>query len=329
MHSHRTFLGWAFTAVHISETVRGDRLLNPYPVFHMGGTVASIAAIWAGATDYLFGKFDPWKYIKIIENEKITVAWAIPTIVHHVNSLPKEVKDKHKWSSLTRFVTSGGPFMTETQKDFTDQWPHLKVHSTYSATEAYFSNLRPEDQERKVRCVGPGVFGHELKVMDRDGNELPNGEMGLIYVQGISVFKGYYKNPEAEEKSFIGDWFTCEDMGYLDEEEYLYLVDRAKDVIVTGGENVASVEVENVLLEHPAIFECAVIGIPDEEWGEKIHAVVSLNPEMNVSPEEIINWSKNKIARYKCPRSIEIIQELPKSPVGKILKQKLREEYRK
>jgi len=327
MHTHRTFLGWAFSGMYENATNRDDRLLNPYPMFHMGGSVLSVICLLAGATNYIFGKFDPKKFIEVVEKEKITVAWAIPTIVHAVNNLPQEVRDKHKWASLTRFVTSGAPFLTETQNAFTKQWPHIKMHSTYSATEAYFSNLRPEDQNRKVRCVGPALFGHELKLMTREGNEVPRGQVGIVYVQGISVFKGYYKNPEADKKSFRGDWFTCEDMGYLDEENYLHLVDRAKDMIISGGENIASVEVENVLLDHPAIFECAVIGIPDERWGEKVHAVVSLHPGQKVSPEELLDWCKDKISGYKRPRSFDIIPELPKSPVGKILKRELRDQY--
>jgi long-chain acyl-CoA synthetase len=203
----------------------------------------------------------------------------------------------------------------------------VKLHSTYSATEAYFTNLRPEGQGKKVRCVGPAVFGNELKLMDKEGKEVPQGEVGIVYVQGISVFKGYYKNAEADAKSFRGNWFTCEDMGYLDEEGYLHLVDRAKDMIISGGENVASVEIENMLLEHPAIFECAVVGVPDDKWGERIHAVVSLHPDQKVSPEEIMDWCKGKIAGYKRPRSVDIITELPKSPVGKILKRELRDQY--
>ncbi|MCD6486278.1 MAG: AMP-binding protein [Syntrophobacterales bacterium] len=327
MHTHRTFLGWAFNGMYRDATNRNDRLVNPYPMFHMGGSALSAICLLAGATNYIFGKFDPMKFIKVIEEEKITVVWAIPTIVHAVNNLAKEVKDKHKWASVRAFTTSGAPFLSETQIEFTKQWPHIKMHSTYSASEAYFTNLRPEDQDRKVRCVGPAVFGSEIRLMDKEGKDVPQGEVGIVYVQGISVFKGYYKNPEADKKSFRGDWFTCEDMGYLDEEGYLHLVDRAKDMIISGGENIASVEVENMLSDHPAIFECAVIGVPDDKWGERVHAVVSLHPGQQVKPEEIIDWCKDKIAGYKRPRSVDIIQELPKSPVGKLLKRELRDQY--
>jgi len=327
MHSHRTFLGWAFSAMYENGTNRADRVLNPYPMFHMGGSVLSTVCLFSGATNYIFGKFEPTKFVKAVEDEKITVIWAIPTIVSGVNNLSKNIKDKYKWASVRSFTTSGAPFLTKTQNEFKNQWPHIRMHSTYSATEAYFTNLRPEDQDRKTRCVGPAVFGNEIKLMDDGGNDVTKGEVGIVYVQGISVFKGYYKNQEADKKSFRQDWFTCEDMGYLDEEGYLHLVDRAKDMIISGGENVASVEVENMLLEHPGIRECAVVGVPDEQWGERIHAVVSTYADNPSSPDEILEWCKGRIAGYKRPRSISVMLELPKSPVGKILKRELRDEF--
>ena len=178
-----------------------------------------------------------------------------------------------------------------------------------------------------MRCVGPALFGTEIKLLDKDGNEVPPGELGIVYAKGISLFKGYYRNPEANKKSFRGEWFTCEDVGYLDEEGYLHLVDRAKDMIISGGENIASVEVENILISHPAIFECAVIGVPDEKWGERVHAVVSLNQGYEVLSKEIIEWCKGKMAGFKRPRSAHIVPELPKNPSGKILKRKIRDQY--
>ena len=173
------------------------------------------------------------------------------------------------------------------------------------------------------------MFGTEIKLLDlnREGKEVPQGELGIVYAKSISMFKGYYKNPEANKKSFLGEWLTCEDVGYLDEEGYLHLVDRAKDMVVSGGENIASVEVENVLVTHPAIFECAVIGVPDDKWGERVHAVISLHEEGSVTPEEIMEWCRDKIAGFKRPRSVDIVDEIPKNPSGKTLKRKIRDKY--
>jgi long-chain acyl-CoA synthetase len=327
IHTHNTFLGWAFVAAYETSLAREDRILNPYPMFHMGGSIISVVSLLAGATNYIFGKFDPIKFLRVIEEESITMAFCVPTLIHFVNNLAQEEKDKYKLNSLIRLWTSGAPFLTEIQNTFMKQWPHIKLHSVYSATEACFTNLRPNEQSLKTRCVGLPVFGMEVMLMDQKGEEVTTGKLGVVYSRGITLFDGYYKNPGDTAKAFRGDWFTCEDVGYQDKEGYLYLVDRAKDMIISGGENIATVEVENILLKHPAIFEVAVIGIPDEKWGEKVHAVVSLKPGQETSTEEIIDWCKDKMAGFKRPKSVTIIPELPKNPTGKILKRALRDEY--
>lgn len=325
MHTHRTFLAWAFTNVYEAGIVREDRILNPYPMFHMGGLIVSTTAMFSGAANFMLGKFDPLKFISLLENEKLTLFMAVPTIIHAINNLPQEVKNNHTLSSVSRFFTSSAPLFAEIKEAFTKQWPHLEIMTAYTATEMFFTDLRPRDQARKILCVGRPAFGSKIKIIDKNGQGLPKGQPGLVYGKGISRFTGYYKNPGANQKSFQGDWFTCEDIGYLDEEGYLYLIDRDKDMIISGGENIASAEVENMLLKHPAIFECAVIGVRDEQWGEKVTAVVSLRPGQKVTSEEIITWSRGKIAGYKQPREVQIIPDLPKNPIGKILKRELRD----
>ena len=326
MHTHRTLLAWAFAEVYEAGIVREDRVLNPYPMYHLGGLIVGIAAFFSGAANVMLGKFDPLKFVSLLETEKITLFMAVPTIVHAINSLPQGVKEKHALSSVTRFFTSSAPLFSETKEAFMNQWPHMEMISAYTSTEMFFTTLRHRDQLRKKLCVGRPTFGSEIKVMDKSGNELPKGQAGLVYGRGMSRFAGYHKNPEANQKSYVGDWFTCEDIGYLDEEGYLYLIDRDKDMIISGGENIASTEVENMLLQHPAIFECAVIGVRDEQWGEQVQAVVSLRPGHLATPEEIIAWCKGRIAGYKQPREIHIMPDLPKNPVGKILKRELRDE---
>ena len=327
MHTHRTLLGFAFNMLYDVGMVKEDRCLTPYPMFHMGGIIIGFLNVFGGVANYIFGKFDALKFINVLEEEKITLFFAAPTIVNALNSLPEDVKDKHKLSSTTRIWISSAPLYEETRDAFTKRWPHIGILSSYTATEMVFSCLRPKDQAVKPRCVGPAVFGSEIKLMDKDGQEVPHGELGAVYGRGISIFAGYYNNPEANEKSFRGEWVTCEDIGYLDDENYLYLVDRAKDMIISGGENISSMEVENILLQHPAIFECAVIGVYDEYWGEKVHAAVVLHPGQKVGPEEIIDWCRGKMEGFKRPKSVNFIPELPKSPAGKTLKRELREQY--
>lgn len=326
MHTHKTLLGWAYSEVFEAGIVREDRILNPYPMYHLGGLVVGIAAFFSGAANIMLGKFDPVKFVSLLDEEKVTLFMAVPTIVHAINNLPQEVKDKYTLSSVKRFFTSSAPLYAETREAISKQWPHMEMMNAYSSTEIYFCTLRNKDQLRKKLCVGRPSFGVEIKIRDKKGNDLPKGQPGLVYGRGLGCTIGYYKNTEANQKAFMDDWITCEDIGYLDEEGYLYLIDREKDMIISGGENIASLEVENLLLQHPAIFECAVIGVRDEQWGEKVHAVVSLKPGQTATPKEIMDWCKGKIAGYKQPREVTIMDALPKNPVGKILKRDLREQ---
>ncbi len=325
MHTHKTLLGWAYCEVFEAGIVREDRVLNPYPMYHLGGLIVGIAAFFSGAANIMLGKFDPLKFVSLLDEEQITLFMAVPTIVHAINNLPQEVKNKYTLASVKRFFTSSAPLYAETREAISKQWPHMEMMNAYSSTEMYFSTLRNKDQVRKKLCVGRPSFGVEIKIMDKQGNDLPNGQPGLVYGRGTGCTIGYYKNPEANQRAFRDGWITCEDVGYLDEEGYLFLIDREKDMIISGGENIASLEVENLLLQHPAIFECAVIGVRDEQWGEKVHAVISLKPGQTVTPQEIMDWCKGKIAGYKQPREVSIMEALPKNPVGKILKRDLRD----
>jgi len=187
--------------------------------------------------------------------------------------------------------------------------------------------LRPEDQIRKLKSVGQAVFGKQIKILDPDGNEMKPGEIGEIYTRGINIFKGYLKNPEATKAAFRGDWCAVGDMGYVDEENYLYLVDRKNDMIISGGENIYPTEVENVIYAHPSVREVAIVGVPDEFWGESVKAVVLLKDGMSATQEEIVEFTKGKLAGYKRPRSVDFVKELPMTPTGKILRRLVKEKY--
>ncbi len=323
MHTHRTFLAWAFTTVYELGMRREDRLLNPYPMFHMGGLIFSATSLFSGASNFILGKFEPLKFIDVMEREKITMFCAVPTIISTINGLPQKVKDEHGLATVRSFFTSSAPLFTETREAFLRQWPKIQITEAYTATEIFFTTHRPRNTG-KARCVGSASFGSEITIMDKNGNVLPQGQAGLVYGRGISRFIGYYKNPGANAKSSREDWFTCEDVGYRDPDGDLFLVDRAKDMIISGGENIASGEVENIIVQHPAIFECAVIGIPDEQWGEKVCACVSLKPGQTATPEEIMEWCRGRMAGFKRPKDVRILPEIPKSPVGKVLKRELR-----
>ena len=326
IHSHKSAIGWAFCSIYEIGCTREDRILNPYPMFHFGGLIMSIQALFIGASNFILGKFDILRFLDSIENEKISVFAAVPTIINALNNLDQTQKNSYKLSSVRIFMTSSAPLYQETYLSFAKQWPHISILSLYTSTEFYFSALRNRDQKRKIRCVGKPAFRNEIKILSPDGKDAQAGESGLIYGRGISLFCGYYQNDEANQAAFMQDWFTCDDIGFFDEEGYLYIVDRAKDMIISGGENISSVEVENLLLEHPDIYECAVIGITDEKWGEKVHAVVCVCEGRDCSTEQILDWTRDKIADYKRPRSLTIVDEIPKNTTGKILKREIRDQ---
>jgi long-chain acyl-CoA synthetase len=167
----------------------------------------------------------------------------------------------------------------------------------------------------------------EVKIFDLNDRELPPGEMGEIVVRGEVVMKGYWRNPEATAETLRGGWLHTGDLGIMDERDYVYILDRAKDMIISGGENIYSREIEDVILKHPAVFEVAVIGVPDEKWGESIKAIVALKQGQKATGEEIINFCKDHLASYKKPKSVEFIDAIPKNPYGKVLKRELREKY--
>lgn len=327
MHSHRSFIGWAMVAVLQNVITAEDNFMNVYPMFHMGGTVLSAIAAVAGCTMVVLGSFDPERWLETIERHRVTATCAVPTILNAVTKLPEGLHSRYDLTSLKRLATSGAPFLTETQDATLKLLPDVKLYSYYSATEVFQSMLLPEDHARKVRCVGPAAYGMEVRVLDEDGNDLPAGEAGVIYARGISVCEGYYKNPEATADAFRDGWVTCGDVGYFDDEGFLYVTDRKKDVINSGGEKIFSPEIEGRLLEMKGLADVAVVGVPDEFWGERVHAVVSLVSGASLSEDEILEWSEKNISGYKRPRSVEIWPELPKSPVGKILKREIRDTY--
>lgn len=329
MHSHRSFIGWAMIPVLQNVITAEDRMMNVYPMFHMGGTVISVVCLVAGSTMVVLGTFDPEKWLRTIEQHRVSATCVVPTILNAVTKLTDEVRARYDVSSLKRLATSGAPFLTETQNATMRQFPGAKFYSYYSATEIFQSMLLPEDHHRKVRCVGKAAYGMDVKVLLDDGTEAPAGESGVIYARGISAFIGYFKNDEANAAAIRDGWVTCLDVGYFDDEGYLYIVDRKKDVINSGGEKIYSPEIESALLEMEGLAEVAVIGVPDSHWGERVHAVVTLRPGFSLSAEDVLQWCKERITGYKRPKTVEIRSELPKSPVGKILKREIRDEYRR
>jgi len=213
--------------------------------------------------------------------------------------------------------------------------PDIEFYQGYGMTEAspLATVLTAQDHDLdgplsgKLGSVGKPVYHCDLRIVDEAGNDRPTGETGEIIFRGPNVMKGYWNMPALTAQTLRDGWLHTGDVGYLDKDGYVFIVDRIKDMIVTGGENVYSSEVENIIHHHPAINECAVIGIPDDKWGEAVHAIVVLKSNCLVEEGELIAFCKEYIASYKCPRSIEVVEQMPLSGTGKILKTKLRKPY--
>jgi acyl-CoA synthetase (AMP-forming)/AMP-acid ligase II len=227
-------------------------------------------------------------------------------------------------------LSSGAEAMpVETKRKLLELFPNAKLGETYGMTEsaATITTLNPEHVLTKMASVGKPFVNVEIRLVDGDGRDVAQGQVGEILFRGPNTMMGYYKDPEATRETLKDGWLHTGDLGRLDDEGFLYIVDRKKDMIITGGENIFPREIEEVLYAHPKILEAAVIGVPDPEWGEKIHAVVALKEGQRLTEQEIIDYTVEHIASFKKPKSVQFVDRLPRSAAGKVLKRVLKEAY--
>jgi len=305
-----------------------DMTLTSGPLYHAAPCFISFLHLFLGTQVVLMKQFDPVEVLKNIQRYKITNVFMVPTMYNMILNLPEGEKLAHDVSSVRILLSAAAPLPTKTKESILEFFPKGGLFEFYGFTEVGLATvLRPEDQLRKVRCVGIPTYFLELKVLDDQGNEVPRGKEGLIYVKCSYLMKEYYKNPTATRAAFHGAWLTALDIGRMDEEGFLYVVDRWADMVISGGVNIYPVEIDDVLQRHPKVLEAAVIGVPDSKWGEALVAFVVSKPGMEVTAEEIIEFCEGKLAKYKIPRLIKLVGELPKSPAGKVLKRILREPF--
>jgi acyl-CoA synthetase (AMP-forming)/AMP-acid ligase II len=273
-------------------------------------------------------RFDAIPVLQTIQSERPTNAWFAPTMVNMLFQEP--TFDQYDVSSI-RFIIDGGekmplPLITKIKEKFPKAW----FADAYGLTETVSGDtfLEKEKMIEKIGSVGKPVVQLRMRIVDDRGKEVSPNTLGEIVLRGPKVFKGYWKNPQATGEALRDGWFHTGDIGTIDEDGYLYIVDRKKDIIISGGENIASLEVERVIYELPQVLETAVIGIPHPKWQEIPIAYVALKKGEKLSPEEIIAHCTKKLAKFKVPKEVHFIDMLPRNPSGKVLKRQLRERHK-
>jgi long-chain acyl-CoA synthetase len=307
------------TLIEIDER---DVILGALPLFHsFGQTAAMNAGILAGACLTLLPRFDPTKALEIIERDGVTIFLGVPTMYSAMLSVPAE--QRADTSSLRTCVSGGASLPVEVLRAFEGQFG-TQILEGYGLSETSpVASFNHPDRERKPGSIGTPIRDVQMRAVDEHDQDVPQGEVGEIVIKGPNVMKGYWQRPEATAEAMRGGWFHTGDLAKVDEDGYFFIVDRKKDLIIRGGYNVYPREVEEVLYEHPAVAEAAVIALPHAELGEEVGAAVGLKAGAQATPDELQDFVKERVAAYKYPRRVWLVDELPKGPTGKILKREI------
>ncbi len=326
MLTHRNLISNTFHFWSVAPPSADNVFLIMAPLFHAAGSNGVLGGIWSGSCQIPLKVFNPAVALDLIEKHKVTNTLGVPTMIAAIAEL--QLKEPRDTSSLHMIGHGGSPIATEVVRRAAEAFPTAEFVHVYGMTEAspLVTGLRDEQKLLNVdrgRSCGQALVGVQTRIVDEAGKELPKGEVGELAASGPNIMKGYWNKPEQTKEVLQDGWYRSGDMGYMDDEGYVFLVDRAKDMIVSGGENVYCSEVEEALYKHPAVLEAAVFGVPDDEWGETVHAVVV--PRSDITAHELIVFCRELIAGYKIPKAITLSSgELPKSGPGKILKRELR-----
>ncbi|MCD2190432.1 long-chain-fatty-acid--CoA ligase [Actinomycetospora soli] len=326
--SHANLLVSALGMLATGDVMRpGGTLLHAAPMFHLADGATWLARTVLGGTHVILPSFTPGGVADAIERYRITDALLVPTMIQMLVDAP-EARGADL-TSLRHLVYGASPISAAVLDRATSRLPDCGFVQAYGMTELapVATLLRPADHgvEQLRRSAGRAAPHAEVRIVDADDREVPRGTVGEIVVRGGHVMQGYWNRPEETAAALRGGWMHTGDAGWMDDAGYVFVVDRIKDMIITGGENVYSAEVENALAAHPAVASCAVIGVPDDRWGERVHAVVVLRDGVAAPPaDELREHVAERIARYKAPRSVEYLEALPISGAGKILKRELR-----
>ena len=301
-----------------------DRLLTMMPLFHMNAvSVTTMSALYAGGSSVVSPKFSASRFWQIISDYQITSFGSVATMLSMLlTTYPEGVPAGLQTEQLRFAMCGSAPVPAETIKRFEETF-HCLVIEGYGLSESTCrSTFNPPDENRRAGSCGLPI-GNEMRVVDDDDTEVADGQLGEIVLRGDNVLKGYYKNPEATAVAFRNGWFHTGDIGYRDSEGFYFIVDRKSDMIIRGGENIYPREIDEVLYQHPAVSAAAVVGVPDDLYGEEVAGFVVLRDGGEASERELIEFCKARLADYKCPKTIRFVKDIPKGPTGKLLKREL------
>ncbi|HEX2484331.1 MAG TPA: AMP-binding protein [Myxococcota bacterium] len=306
-----------------------DVYLSTGPLYHSGPGGFMGIAFALGNTVVLQRKFDPEDWLRLVATHAVTTTFSAPTPIRMVCNLPAAVKAKYDVGSMRRMIANAAPWSFALKQAYLADFPADSLFEVYGSTELGVNTiLRPEDQLRKPGSCGRPAPGVDVKLVAEDGSEVRQPHVpGELFVRSRSVFQTYHKAEHKYEADRRGDFHTVGDVAYYDEEGFYFICDRKKDMIISGGMNIYPAEIEAALEAHPEVYDVAVIGIPSEEWGESVHAVVVPQPGASPSAEAIVAFARKHLAGYKVPRSVSFLSELPRTGSGKILKRVLREPF--
>ncbi|WOJ93783.1 AMP-binding protein [Congregibacter variabilis] len=331
IHTHNTHMAALMTCMAEGFFQRGTCAMVT-PLFHISGIAVSNASLMMGNTLYMLPAFDPGKFLQLVQNAAIEYTFIVPTMIKMVLDHPEFSSfDIASWEYITYGASSIDEALLLRARE---QLPGVSFMQIYGQTEGLPASLMFDADHReagfasgRTRSAGIPPLGMELKIIDVNGASLPRGEVGEICMRGPSLMKGYLNMPVQSAAALQDGWLHTGDAGYVNEDDFLYIVDRIKDMIISGGENVYSAEVENALARHQAVQSCAVVGLPHEKWGEVVHADVVLCPSASTTEEALITHCREYIAGYKLPKSISFVEAIPLTPVGKVDKVKIRQKY--
>ncbi|MEZ5100016.1 MAG: AMP-binding protein [Thermoleophilia bacterium] len=326
MLSHRsrvlTFFGMAAEYGCYSPE---DRALAVAPLYHGGGFAFAMAPVFFGGTCEILPRFDAELMLRIDSESRITNQFMVPTHFNAIFALEESVRARYDVSSMRTIISNAAPLPQATKQRIVEFWGEGILHETYGSTEGgIVTNLRPPDQLRKEQCVGQPFPVTEVRLLDEHGEEVPTGEVGELYSRSPYLFNGYWGMPEATADAFRDGWMSVGDMARKDDEGFIYIVDRKKDMIISGGVNIYPREIEEVLHLHPAVAEAAVVGVQDDYWGEAVKAIVALRADATASEDDLLDHCAQSLARYKLPKQLVFVDALPRNAAGKVLRRELR-----